>query len=116
VGTHTATPLVRSLKRAQELLGRLHDLQVLLVHVAAVHAAPEPGSGVTRRGLDTLSRHIEEECRHLHGRYVVASASLAEVAARVAAAVVPELARPARRRPLKMALARSAAPAASGRR
>ncbi len=116
VGARTAAPLVRALKRAQDLLGRLHDLQVLLVHVAAVHAAPEPGSGVTRRGLDALARHIEEECRHLHGRYVAASVSLADVPRRVAAAVVPELARPARRRPLKMALARAAAPAASGRR
>ncbi len=116
VGARSATPLVRALKRSQDLLGRLHDLQVLLVHVAAVHAAPEPGTGVSGRGLDSLARHIEDDCRHLHGRYVAAAGSLADVPVRVATVVVPELARPARRRPLKMALARPAARAASGRR
>ncbi len=116
VGVHSAAPLVRSLKRSQDQLGRLHDLQVLLVHVAAVHAATEPGTDVNGHGLDALARHIEEDCRHLHGRYVAASGLLGDVPVRVGTVVVPELARPARRRPLKMALARPPAHAASGRR
>jgi CHAD domain-containing protein len=116
IGTKSAAPLVRALKRVQDLLGQLHDLQVLLAHVAEVHAALTPGTGVTPHGLEALSRRIEGDCRHLHGRYVAASGALAGVPLRVTAVVLPELAHPARRRPLKMALPHRAASTASGRR
>lgn len=116
VGTRSAAPLVRSLKRMQELLGRLHDLQVLLGHVAEVHSSLRPGAGVSHHGLNALAEHIEEECRHLHGRYLSGAVALGGIPATISAAVLPELAHPARRRPLKMALPRASAATASGRR
>jgi CHAD domain-containing protein len=61
---------VRVLKRAQDALGRMHDLQVLQHYVAAVGAAPRRGRSTPDAGLAILSRMIEDECRHLHGRYV----------------------------------------------
>ena len=39
-GITAASPMVRTLKRTQTTLGRLHDLQVLLTHVAAVQVPP----------------------------------------------------------------------------
>jgi CHAD domain-containing protein len=61
---------VRTIKRVQDALGRLHDLQVLLHHVAAVGAAPRHRRSTPDAGLAILSRMIEDDCRHLHGRYV----------------------------------------------
>jgi CHAD domain-containing protein len=61
---------LRVIKRVQDALGRLHDLQVLLHHVAAVGAAPRGRRSTPDAGLAVLSRLIEDDCRHLHGRYV----------------------------------------------
>jgi CHAD domain-containing protein len=116
VGVTAAAGQVRTLKRAQDLLGRMHDLHVLQGHVAAVHAEFEPGSGVSHQGLDALAQHIECECRLLHGRYMAASSGLRNLATGVQATIIPPLARPARRRPVKMSLPRAAAAIAGGRR
>ena len=43
-GVKAASAPLRALKRAQDTLGRLHDLQVLQTHVATVQAMPD-GSG-----------------------------------------------------------------------
>ena len=102
-GVPAANPLVRSLKRAQELLGRLNDLQVLQTHVAAVEAAPA-GRAVPHQGLSTIAGRIEEECRRLHGRYIAQSETLRELGEAVPSQIVPRLAR--RTRPLKMGLRR----------
>lgn len=116
VGTASAAPLVRSLKRVQELLGRMHDLDVLLGHVAAVHATLEPGTGVSHHGLNKLAQHIEEECRHLHGRYLSGSIALRAIAETITRKVIPDIERPVRRRRVKSAVPRPVAAAASGRR
>ena len=65
-GAPCALPL-RTIKRLQDTLGRLHDLQVLQHHVAIVAATHRRSSDA---GLGVLSRLIEDECRHLHGRYI----------------------------------------------
>jgi len=61
---------LKVIKRVQDALGRLHDLQILQHHVAAVGAAPRGRRSTPDAGLAILSRLIEDECRHLHGRYV----------------------------------------------
>ena len=101
-GITPAAPLVRALKRTQEMLGRLNDLQVLQTHVAAVQAVPE-GRAVPHQGLGAIAGRIEEECRRLHGRYVAHADALRAVAEAVPSEIVPRLARRARR-PLKMGL------------
>jgi CHAD domain-containing protein len=63
-------PTLKVIKRVQDALGRLHDLQILQHHVAAVGAAPRGRRTTPDAGLAILSRLIEDECRHLHGRYV----------------------------------------------
>ena len=72
---------LRTIKRVQDTLGRLHDLQVLHHHVAAVGAAPRSRRSTPDAGLAVLARMIEDECRHLHGRYVAAQADLAAAVA-----------------------------------
>ena len=94
-GVKTASAPVRAVKRAQETLGRLHDLQVLLSHVAAVQAEPS-GSSLPDGGLDIISRALEDECRHLHARYVATMPRLIEVIEATRAVVVPDLAHRAR--------------------
>jgi CHAD domain-containing protein len=87
---------VRTIKRVQDTLGRLHDLQVLQHHIADVAATPRSRRATPDAALATLSRLIEDECRQVHGRYVAAIPELLE-AAQTARRDVP--ARLAARRP-----------------
>jgi hypothetical protein len=116
-------PLVRQLKKAQDTLGRLHDLQVLEAHVAAVQAAP-PARELPEDSLAAVARALEDECRHLHGRYIALSPAL-RTTVDGTGQVLEQLMRPsARRRSLKMTLlpairrvpARAATAATRGRR
>lgn len=96
---------VLTIKRVQDALGRLHDLQVLQHHVAAVGAAPRRRRSTPDAGLAVLARMIEDECRHLHGRYVASLPALREavvLARRDAPARLTARGRSAR--PVKMSL------------
>lgn len=104
-GVRAAVKPVRTIKQAQDTLGRLHDLQVLQAHIAAVQAMPRR-SRVADSGLQTISRKLEDECRHLHARYVASVPVLKAVIEDIRAAVVPELVRPRTARSVKMKLAR----------
>ena len=77
-GAAPCAETLRVNKRMQDAHGRLHDLQVLLHHVAAVGAAPRGRRSTPDAGLAVLSRLIEDECRHLHGRYVAQLPQLAD--------------------------------------
>jgi CHAD domain-containing protein len=104
---------VRTLKRVQEMLGEMHDLQILQTHVAAVQAdSGLPGTG-TSQALNAMARHIEDRCRHLHGRYIAATPALRALVDDVAAGIVKELAHGRRRQPLKMGL-RASRPRTAG--
>jgi len=83
-----ARPLVAPLKRAQDTLGRLHDLQVIQQYVAAVQAAPPARHGADDGGLDIIASALEADCRHLHARYSKQVPSLIELVARCEAGFV----------------------------
>jgi CHAD domain-containing protein len=102
-GITAAVAQVRELKRVQAILGRLHDLQVLQTHVAAVQVSA-PGRTAPHQGLAAIAGRIEERCRILHGKYVAAAPSLLELTSQVPGEVVSRL---ARSRPLKMSLGRA---------
>jgi len=95
---------VRTVKRTQTILGRLHDLQILQSHVSAVQAAPHARAG-THEALAAIAGRIEEQCRLLHGKYVAAVPALHAVTAGVRSDVAGRLTRASR--PLKMGLPRS---------
>jgi CHAD domain-containing protein len=62
---------VRTLQAAQALLGRIHDLEVLIARTRATQASPGASSLKISADLDQLVRHLESECRRLHGGYML---------------------------------------------
>jgi CHAD domain-containing protein len=69
-------PEVSLLRRTQNILGRLHDLQVLIDRVRQEQASLVPPDINVWRELDALVGAIEDDCRRLHGRYMRHVASL----------------------------------------
>jgi CHAD domain-containing protein len=59
---------VTTLKSVQDLLGRQHDLEMLLLWARQVQVSTSPGAGW--RELASLTSAIEGDCRQLHARYV----------------------------------------------
>src|SRR5262245_9289694 len=78
------TPDVRLLRRTQDTLGRLHDLQMLIERVREAQAALTPPSVPMWRALDALVITLDNECRRLHARYMRVRPDLQAVAARLA--------------------------------
>ena len=60
-GARSALVPVRTIKRVQDTLGRLHDLQVVQGYIAASQAAPSTRTAQDG-GLDIIGRLLEEEC------------------------------------------------------
>lgn len=86
---------LRRLKRSQDLLGRLHDLQVLIAYVRREQVSLTPSDGRISRELDALVTSLENSCRGLHARYVRDRAALTALCDRLPAR--PARAEPARR-------------------
>jgi CHAD domain-containing protein len=61
---------LHTLKRGQEILGRLHDLQILIDHVRQIQASMEPPDVAMWRNIDELITALENECRRLHARFM----------------------------------------------
>ena len=94
-GLTGAVPLVRSLKRHQQRLGRLHDLQSLLKHVREAEASPGIGSRVN--DLASYADVLERNCRRLHAGFVEHRHELIECVVAVRQQLVPALTMPQRR-------------------
>jgi CHAD domain-containing protein len=65
-----ATARILTLKRAQDLLGRIHDLEVLIARTRAIQGSPNAPTLRVSADMDLLVRRLETECRRLHGRYI----------------------------------------------
>lgn len=76
----------RALKRGQELLGQLHDVQVLIDWVRQVQASLNPPDLAAWRDLDALVRGLENSCRRMHARYMRQRATLAAICNRLTSA------------------------------
>ena len=74
---------LRVLKRAQDLLGRMHDLQVLIERVRQVQASLAPPNVTVWRDLDALMVSLEDDCRRLHARYMRMRGDLTSIAGRL---------------------------------
>jgi CHAD domain-containing protein len=61
---------LKLLARGQELLGRMHDAQVLIDRVRQLQASLTPPNVAVWRELDALVISLEDDCRRLHGRYM----------------------------------------------
>ena len=65
-----ATARIGTLKKAQDLLGRMHDLEILIARTRAVQGASSAPNLRMSAHLDKLVRRLENECRQLHGQYM----------------------------------------------
>jgi len=81
VGAPVAEDISR-LRDAQDLLGELHDLQVLQAQVHAL-AAGAVGDRRARRELDAVVRAFETTCRARHAEFLRHRAGLAVLAGRI---------------------------------
>jgi CHAD domain-containing protein len=71
-----ANARIATLKRAQDLLGRIHDLEVLIARTRAVQGSPNAPTLRVSADMDLLVRRLEAQCRRLHGRYIAMRAPL----------------------------------------
>lgn len=74
-----ATARVRTLKEAQDLLGRMNDLEVLIARVRGVQGSSRAPNLRLSGDLDRLVRHLETECRQLHGHYMASRKKLVAI-------------------------------------
>lgn len=71
-----ATARILTLKKAQDLLGRMHDLEILIARTRTLQGATTPPPLRLSADLDLLVRSLETECRQLHGSYMSMRPSL----------------------------------------
>lgn len=84
-----AGPRLRTLKRAQDVLGRMHDLDVMAGAVRQLQGAEAPPSLGICADLDRFVRELDGECRRLHGQYMTLRERLMGVCAETADRVRP---------------------------
>jgi CHAD domain-containing protein len=65
-----ATARLKTLKDAQDLLGRMNDLEVLIARVRAVQGSGKVPDLRLSSELDLVVRRLETEARQLHGLYI----------------------------------------------
>lgn len=90
--THLApvAGLVRQLTKAQDVLGHLHDLDVLAAHLRAT-VATVPDSTDGTRAVDHLDDGLERERRSLHAAYLRRRTALVRLADVVRDEIVPRV-------------------------
>jgi CHAD domain-containing protein len=81
-----ASARIRTLKNAQDLLGRMHDLEVLIMRIRALQGSDRATTLKVSADLDRLVRRLETECRQLHVRYMGFKKKLLELCDYVTAA------------------------------
>jgi len=84
-GQKNLAPSLRTLKRAQDILGRMHDLQVLIDRVREVQASLMPPNLAVWRHMDALVVALDEMCRVLHARFLRVQPSVESVVHRLTA-------------------------------
>jgi len=67
---------LRTLRSMQDLLGRMHDLEVLIARTRSIQSSPGASTLKMSADLDRLVRRLETECRQLHGHYMAGRTKL----------------------------------------
>jgi CHAD domain-containing protein len=70
---------LRRLKAAQDLLGRMHDLEMIIARTRAIQGSPHAPDLRLSADLDRLVRRLETECRQLHGHYIASRGELLRI-------------------------------------
>jgi CHAD domain-containing protein len=84
-GNQRGTRDLTALKTAQGVLGRLHDVEMLIARTRQAQASLSPPTPQAWRELGTLGDLLEDHCRVLHARYMRNRANLTAIADRVQA-------------------------------
>jgi CHAD domain-containing protein len=84
-GRPRLTADVAALKAAQDLLGRLHDYEVLITSGRNAQASLFPPDLAIWRQLKRLVDTVEDDCRQMHGRYMRDRKRLIAIANRLGA-------------------------------
>jgi len=84
-----SAPRLRLLKHAQDLLGRMHDLEVLIARTRSIQSSPGASTLKVSADLDRIVRRLETECRRLHGHYMAARPELLRLCQRLMASRKP---------------------------
>jgi CHAD domain-containing protein len=85
-----ATARIQQLKRLQDLLGRMHDFEILIDRTRHVQADAAGNDRRTALELDTLIRELEAECRRDHAAYMRRRASIVRLCQLLAQGTAPE--------------------------
>lgn len=95
-GVPLSRPLAQ-IKAQQDLLGRLHDLQVVQDRLQAL-ATEKGASPAALRAFKAAAADLERECRALHARFVTSTVRLLTTVGRVRTTVAMQLVQPSPRR------------------
>jgi hypothetical protein len=74
-----STGRINRLKRVQDLLGNIHDFEILIGRVREVQAAIASSDRKSASELDSLVRVLEEECREGHAAFLKQRAAIMEL-------------------------------------
>jgi CHAD domain-containing protein len=74
-----ASSRIRTLKSVQDLLGRMHDFEMLIMRIRALQGSNRAPTLKVSADLDRLVRRLEMECRQLHVRYMGVKKKLLEL-------------------------------------
>ena len=88
-GSKRTATQIRRLKNTQDLLGRMHDLEVLIARTRGIQSSPGASTLKVSSDLDRLVRRLETECRQLHGHYMAARPALVSLCHRLMTAGGP---------------------------
>jgi CHAD domain-containing protein len=80
--------LVSSLRAMQDVLGELHDLDVLRIEAGRVRSELPPDS-IVARDLEHVSDDIDADIRLLHARYLRGARALSALTDRVRDRIAP---------------------------
>ena len=81
-----STPDITTLKRHQDILGRLHDLQVLMDRVRQIQPSLALPDVTMWRRVDALLTTLENDCRRLHAKFMHQQNSVRAICERVSRA------------------------------
>jgi CHAD domain-containing protein len=77
------TAALAEMKSAQDLLGRLHDLEMLLAWCRRVQSSIDPADRSTWHSFDQVSWRLQTDCRTLHAAYMRHRPPLEAIAGRL---------------------------------
>jgi CHAD domain-containing protein len=70
LGRSRSSARIRTLKKLQDLLGQMHDLDTVITRIRALQSSANVPTLKMSADLDGLVRTLEKESRQLHARYV----------------------------------------------